>query len=161
MAFSLVFFIYVSVVHPGIDLKEIPTQPTEAELTLAGGPPAVDVSKIADPWISSEDLITHGKKVYANNCAVCHGDSGAGDGAGGKGLNPAPRNLIEGKWKKGGDSVGLFVVLQNGIEGGSMASFAHLPKADRWALVHLIRSWTKNLVKDDPAKVEAFAKTAK
>ncbi len=158
MVFSLAFFIYISLVHPGVDLKEIP-EPVPVEQSLAEA--AADVSAVKDPWVSSEAMIGHGKKIYAQNCAVCHGDTGLGDGAAGKALTPPPRNLVEGKWKKGGDSISLYTTLLNGIPGGSMASFAHLPAKDRWALVHLIRSWTKDPVKDDAAKVEAFAKTAK
>lgn len=162
MIFSLGFFVYITVVHKGINLKEIPEQQS-ADISVAGGaaPKAVDVTKIEKPWAENEDMVAHGKTVYANNCAVCHGPNGAGDGAAGAALNPPPRNFIEGKWKKGGDSIGLFGVLQNGIPGSSMASFGHLPVADRWSLVQFIRSITKNKVKDDPAKLEAFAKTAK
>jgi mono/diheme cytochrome c family protein len=164
MVFSLAFFIYVSLVHPGINLKEIPEQPAAgAEQTLAGGgaAAAVDVSKIEKPWVESPDMAAHGGKVYAQNCAVCHGDKGAGDGAAGQALNPKPRNFIEGAWKYGGDSAGIFHTVTTGVPGTSMASFAHLPAVDRWALVQHIRSITKNKVKDDPAKIEAFAKTAK
>jgi mono/diheme cytochrome c family protein len=158
MAFSLLFFIYVTVVHPGIDLKEVSEQPVDQ--TLAGGP-AFDVNAAEKPWVSSEEMIAAGKKVYSANCAVCHGEGYLGDGAAGKALTPPPRNLVEGKWTKGGDSIALFNTLANGIPGTSMASFAHLKVNERWALVHLIQSVTKNPVKDDAAKVEAFAKTAK
>lgn len=161
MAFSLVFFIYVTVVHPGVDLKEIPEAAPAGEQTVAGGAAAVDVSKVENPWVSSEEMIAHGAKIYAANCAVCHGNAGAGDGPAGAALQPPPRDLIAGQWKKGGDRQGLFDVVTNGIPGTSMAAFGHLPLVDRWALVHHIRSITKNLVKDDDAKVEAFAKTAK
>lgn len=157
MIFSLAFFIYVAAIHPGIDLKEIPEVKEGATQTLA----AVDVSKVENPWVSSEEMVAHGGKVYSQNCAVCHGDKGAGDGAAGLALNPRPRNFIEGKWTNGGDRAGIYEVLQKGIPGSSMASFAHLPPVDRWALVHFVRSLTKNLVKDDDGKVEAFAKTAK
>ena len=157
MGFSLLFFVYVTVVHPGIDLKEIPEQAPASP----DGQPAFDIASVKNPWVSSEEMVTHGKKTYASNCAVCHGDKGLGDGAAGKALKPPPRNLVEGKWTKGGDSIGLYVTLTNGIQGGSMASFAHLKPTDRWSLVHFIRSITKDLVKDDAAKVEAFAKTAK
>ena len=83
-----------------------------------------------------------------------------GDGAAGKALNPPPRNLVEGGWKVGGDRVALFKTLQLGIEGTSMAAFGHIPKNDRWAMVHFIRSITKDKTKDDDTKVEEFAKTA-
>ena len=41
-----------------------------------------------------------------------------------------------------------------------MAAFAHIPKNDRWAMVHFIRSISKNKVNDEDAEVEEFAKTA-
>ena len=106
-------------------------------------------------WISTESLIAHGNKVYQAQCALCHGAKGLGDGT--PGLVPPPRNLVEGKWTQGGSSKALFLTLQKGIEGSSMVSFKHLPKRDLWALVHYIRSLTKNKVPDDPKELEAFA----
>ncbi|MFN8945880.1 MAG: c-type cytochrome, partial [Pseudobdellovibrionaceae bacterium] len=98
---------------------------------------------------------------YKNNCAMCHGAEGNGDGASGAGLNPKPRNLVEGNWKMGAGSIAHFKVLQNGIEGGSMASYAHMQPAERWALVHFIDSITQNKGNDTPEQIAAFAKTAK
>jgi mono/diheme cytochrome c family protein len=164
MTFSLCFFVYVTLFHPGIDLKEVPKAPeAEAEQTVAGEGAAkeVDVSKIEKPWVENADMAAHGAKVFANTCAICHGPKGGGDGPAGAALKPPPRNFIEGKWKVGGDSIHLFKTIHDGIPGSSMASFAHLPVGDRWALVQFIRSITQNKVKDDAAKLEAFAKTAK
>ncbi|MBX3020308.1 MAG: cytochrome c [Bdellovibrionales bacterium] len=161
MVFSLTFFIYISMIHPGIDLKEVKEQAPGAEQTVAGGGGAVDVSKIAKPWEDNPDMVAHGKQVYGNVCAVCHGPAGMGDGPAGKGLTPPPRNFVEGKWKHGGDSIALFETIKNGMPGTSMAAFGTLPLNDRWALVQFIHSVTKNRIKDDAAKLEAFAKTAK
>lgn len=163
MAFSLAFFVYIAFIHKGIDLKEVKVSESATEATLADGQAgaAVDVSKNEKPWQDNPDMVTHGAKVYANNCAVCHGPGGEGDGPAGKTLVPPPRNLVEGKWKKGGDSIALFNTIKEGLPGTSMAAFAHLPVTDRWALVQYIRSITKNKGKDDPAKVEAFATSAK
>ncbi|MGE0528531.1 MAG: cytochrome c [Bdellovibrionales bacterium] len=166
MVFSLLFFVYISVIHPGVNLKEVPEPKAAPEQTVAEGDKgkpaqAVDVSQIPNPWEESESLVTHGKSVYATNCAVCHGPTGEGNGPAGTALNPPPRNFVEGKWKVGGDRVNLFKTISEGIKGTSMAAFGHLPVPDRWALVHYIRSITKNKVQDDSAKVEAFAKTVK
>jgi mono/diheme cytochrome c family protein len=163
MVFSLLFFVYITVGNHGIDLKEVKPAAAGVDVTIAAtdAPAAVDVSKVEKPWVESADMVAHGTKIYSNNCAVCHGPGGAGDGPAGANLVPPARNLIEGKWKKGGDSIALYVTLEKGIAGGSMASFAHLPAVDRWALVQFIHSITQNRVKDDPAKLEAFAKTAK
>lgn len=164
MLFSLGFMIYVSFFSGGIDLREIPQEATPDEQVLAEGgaaAPAVDVSKVTEPWISSEDLIAHGQKVFQMNCAVCHGAEGKGDGAAGAGLNPPPRNLVEGKWKHGGTSIALHETATNGIPGTSMAAFGHLPNVDRWAIVHWIRSITENKVEDDPAKLVEYGKSTK
>ena len=159
MIFSLGFFVYMTFMHPGIDLKEVPEVQGGAVQTVAAK--AVDVSKIEKPWEENADMAAHGAQVFANTCAVCHGAKGGGDGLAGKGLTPPPRNFIEGKWKQGGDSAALFSTISKGIPGSSMAAFGSLPVNDRWALVQFIRSITKNKEKDDPAKVEAFAKTVK
>lgn len=162
MVFSLAFFVWVTFMHPGINLKEIP-EAAQASADAAGAEQTktVDMSKVEKPWAENPEVAAYGAKVYANNCAVCHGPKGLGDGPAGASLNPPPRNFVQGKWTVGGDSISLFKTIQNGIPGSSMASFGHLPVADRWALVQFIRSITENKVKDDPAKLEAFAKTAK
>ncbi len=165
MIFSLAFFVYISVVHPGINLKEVPEALPAAEQTQAqGGAPQVkeaDMAKVEKPWVEAAEVAAHGARIFANNCAVCHGPKGLGDGPAGLSLNPRPRNFVEGKWKVGGDSIALFGTVQNGIPGTSMASFGHLPTADRWSLVQFVRSITQNKIKDDPAKLDAFGKTAK
>ncbi|NQZ01010.1 MAG: c-type cytochrome [Bdellovibrionales bacterium] len=167
MGFSLLFFVYIAFVHPGVDLKEIPESEMQAEQTLAEGGEAeaepakkVDVSNVKEPWLTSEDLVAHGATVYKTNCAICHGDKGLGDGMAGKGLNPPPRNLVEGGWKNGGSRIALYETLQKGLEGTSMAAFGHLPKVDRWALVHWIQSVSKDVTPDEDSKVAAFAKGA-
>jgi mono/diheme cytochrome c family protein len=159
MAFVFVFFIYIVAIHPGVDLKENIQDPAPQ----GQGPAlaAVDVSKIAEPWVPNPDMVTHGQKVYAQNCAMCHGEKGLGDGSAGQALNPKPRNLVEGPWKKGGGYIGLYAVLTEGISGSSMAAYAHLKPVDRWAMVQYIDSITNAKVKEDPAKVAEFAKTAK
>ncbi|MES2963410.1 MAG: cytochrome c, partial [Bdellovibrionota bacterium] len=70
-----------------------------------------------------------------------------------------PRNLVEGKWKKGGGRLGLLDVVNNGIAGTPMQAYKHLPLIDRWALVHYVRSISENPGKDDDATVAAKAKT--
>lgn len=162
MVFSLGFFFYVVVFQPGIDLKEV--KATSVEQTVAGATAeptkAIDIAKIEKPWEESADVAAYGAKVYASACAICHGPQGKGDGPAGTALQPPPRNFVEGKWKVGGDSVALFTTIQKGIPGSSMAPFGHLPVKDRWALVQYVRSITQNKIKDDPAKLEAFGKTA-
>ncbi len=159
MAFVFVFFIYIVAIHPGVDLKEnIHTPPAVTTAPLAESD--VDISKVTEPWVANDDMVKHGKKLFAQNCTICHGNAGLGDGPAGQALVPKPRNLVEGPWKKGGGYIGWYTVLTEGIAGGSMASWKQLKPVDRWSLVQFINSITKAKVSEDPAKVAAFAKTA-
>ncbi len=163
MVFSLGFFIYVVVIQPGVNLKEITEVSPEQTLADGSKPKAVaaaDMSKVEKPWVESAEVAAHGEKIFGQVCAVCHGPKGMGDGPAGAALFPKPRNLVEGKWVKGGDSIALFETVTKGLPGTSMAAFGHLPVKDRWAIVQFIHSITQNKVKDDAAKLEAFAKTA-
>ena len=151
--FCLLFFGYISFIHEGIELDEI-------RETQDPSQPVFNMAAVEKPWVEDANIIAHGQKVYKNNCASCHGEAGAGDAPAGLALVPQARNLIEGKWTKGGSSAALFATLKDGIPGGAMVSFKHLPKNDRWALVQYMRSITKNKVKDDEGELEKFAATA-
>ncbi len=147
--FSTIWACYFLLFQHSIDLKEVPqTKTTDL----------VKEEEESRPWISTEEMISKGSKVYQAQCAVCHGKSGLGDGT--PGLNPSPRNLVEGQWTMGGSTKALFITLRDGISNSSMVSFKHISKLDRWALVHYIRSITKNKIKDDEKELETFGKEA-
>lgn len=159
MCFVFVFMIYVVAIHPGVDLGENVVDPHAPGAAPQGE--QFNMEKVAQPWVADDQIIAYGKKVFQTNCALCHGAEGKGDGAAGAGLNPKPRNLVEGKWTKGAGLIAHFNVVTNGIAGSSMASFAHFKVGDRWALSHFIQSITQNKGTDDPAQIAEFAKTAK
>ena len=151
-ALSLLFIAYLSFTDSDFEENSQKLRVTETSTDLSE-------EEQAKPWISSDNLVQKGVKVYKAQCALCHGPKGLGDGN--PGLIPPPRDLVEGKWKLGkGSKEHLFRILIDGVPDTSMVSFKHLPKIDRWALVHYISSITKNKVEDDPKKLEDFAKTA-
>lgn len=156
MVFVFSFFIYIAIIHPGIDLGEKVADPAQQ-----GEADQFNIDKVAEPWLADEKIVGYGAKVYASNCAICHGDKGMGDGAGGNGLKPPPRNFVEGKWTQGGGLISHFKVMQVGIPGTGMSAFTHLKVGDRWAVLHYIETITNNKSKDSPETVAAFAKTAK
>ena len=150
LGFSCLWAVYFILINNSIDLGEYDQKTATKDLVESFHPEEKE-----KPWIATDNLIAHGNKVYNLQCALCHGTKGLGDGT--PGLIPPPRNLVEGKWKLGGSSKALFTTLQKGITGSSMVSFKHLPKMDRWALVHYIRSITKNKVPDNKKALEEFA----
>ena len=155
VSLSVAWILYFMIIQVPVDLGE----ETYIPPVIAGV--SVDISQVQDYWISGELMVQKGAEVYATYCALCHGATGRGDGVAGRGLKPPPRDFIEGDWKYGGSSINLFKVITDGSEGTSMASFSHIPKLERWALVHFIRSLTKKPVPDDPAQTKEFAVNAK
>ena len=76
--------------------------------------------------------------LYADNCAICHGASGHGDGAGSVGLDPPPVAFSDHDRARERSPFALYQVIQQGLDGTAMASFADMPEADRWALAYYV-----------------------
>jgi mono/diheme cytochrome c family protein len=90
---------------------------------------------------ASPELLARGKAIFTQTCATCHGSDGKGDGPGGKGLNPPPRNFTANVgWKNGTRIEDIYKTLEEGIQGSGMNSFSYLSKKDRMALVHHVTS---------------------
>jgi mono/diheme cytochrome c family protein len=100
--------------------------------------PPIDPATVMTP---NPALMARGKAVFAQTCATCHGPEGRGDGPGGTGLNPKPRNFSEkAAWKNGTRLEDIYKTLDEGIKGSSMVSYNYLSKKDRMALVHVVQS---------------------
>jgi len=98
--------------------------------------------------------IENGGKVYSQNCSVCHGKKGAGDGPGAKISSPFPRNFIKGHIKLRSTPFGkiptdkdLFEAITNGSKGTTMPSWKHLSENDRHSLVLYLKSLSKKFAK--------------
>ncbi|MEO5621800.1 MAG: cytochrome c/FTR1 family iron permease [Dokdonella sp.] len=76
----------------------------------------------------------HAAALYQQQCAGCHGATGAGDGAAGVNLDPAPIAFTDRARARERSIFALYQVIEQGLEGTSMASYAHLSAEDRWAL---------------------------
>jgi mono/diheme cytochrome c family protein len=110
--------------------------------------PPVNVREISVP---TPALIVRGKELFLANCASCHGTEGRGDGSGGGMLNPKPRNFHDlNGWTFGSRITQIYKTLENGVPKTGMASYNFLPPADRFALIHFIRSLATGQPNDTP-----------
>ena len=92
--------------------------------------PAKALRKL-NPMEGSEEARKAGAKLYARECAACHGANREGSGK----APPLDRPEI-GEAAPGA----LYWVLRNGSLRRGMPSFAHLPEAQRWQIVTFLRS---------------------
>ena len=109
------------------------------------------------PAFPDEDA-KKGEVLYAQKCAVCHGERGKGDGPAQRFLFPKPRDLTAGKFKIRSTPSGslptdkdLFRTITNGIAGTSMPSWGSIAEKDRWALVRYIKTLDERF-KDQPPR---------
>jgi mono/diheme cytochrome c family protein len=110
---------------------------------MAGGVPA-PYAKLANPLPKTAATVERGAKVYADNCASCHGPAGDGDGPAASNLNPRPANLAwlsrmpMSRW----DPFMFWTVSEGGAPVGSaMPGFkTSLSETDRWAVIGYIQA---------------------
>lgn len=50
---------------------------------------------LTNPLAENSEAATAGQEIFAQSCAVCHGETGQGDGPAAKTLDPAPVNLAD------------------------------------------------------------------
>jgi mono/diheme cytochrome c family protein len=83
-----------------------------------------------NPFESNGQSIRAGSKLYARECAACHGPKREGQG------KAPPLNQSE---IYGASPGTLFWVLRNGSLRKGMPSFAHLPEAQRWQIITFLQ----------------------
>ena len=88
------------------------------------------VAKLRNPFEAGEQAQRAGAKLYARECASCHGLNREGR------RNVPPLDQPEVYRATAG---ALFWVLRNGSLHRGMPSFAHLPEAQRWQIVSFLR----------------------
>ena len=110
----------------------------------------------ASAFAADAKTIAKGKTVFEQNCASCHGVSGAGDGPAAVALNPKPRNFATDEFKAGSTPKEILKTVTDGLKGTMMVSYKHLPEADRKAVSEYVASLRKAAKKDTaPAKKES------
>ena len=107
--------------------------------------PAAERAK-ANPLPANAENLHEGLEHFADHCAVCHGNSGAGDTPIARGLYPKPPVLRDARTQSLSDGE-IFSIIQNGVRFTGMPAFggtgAEHGEEDSWRLVQFIRHLPK------------------
>ena len=82
-----------------------------------------------------DSSLANGRRYYQQNCAVCHGDAGAGNGPATKYGVPGINLMTD--MTKGRSDGYIYGMLRNGR--GSMPSYNRIEEPDRWDVVNYVR----------------------
>jgi cbb3-type cytochrome c oxidase subunit III len=109
----------------------------------SGLPPArqgnAEAKKIKNPIPSDAASIEEGRKIYARNCASCHGPGGKGDGSMALG-GSTPADLTDDKWDHGSSDGEIFVVIRDGVSADMEGYRDKLSEKQIWQVINYIRS---------------------
>ena len=99
--------------------------------------------------IGCTERVARGRELYLQHgCAVCHGQSGRGDGPAAKTLTPPPRDFASPRhFRQGASEEAIADSIANGVEapGSQMPPFSHISEGDR----KLIAAWIVSLQHQD------------
>ncbi len=135
--------------------------PAEVFETLAGSPAghrgSIDRLSAQDRWdtvaylwslATTPERLDLGRRLYARNCAGCHGETGAGDGPGGRGQPKPPANFVQARTMLGGTGAVYTAKIRRGGMGTGMPYWGSIfTEEELAALVDYL--WTFCLGIDD------------
>ena len=99
-----------------------------------------EAQAVVNPVLATEASIAAGTLVFQTNCAVCHGESGHGDGPAAVGLDPKPANLGADHVQGNSDGA-LFYTITHGRTGTAMPAWESvLTEQQRWEVVNFVRT---------------------
>lgn len=102
-----------------------------------------DARKVKNPVPATPENLAAGERVYRDNCVLCHGDKGAGDGIAAKSFNVKPANFTDANLMSAETDGSLFWKIGEGR--GPMPSWKHvLNERQRWQLVDYLRKLAQN-----------------
>jgi mono/diheme cytochrome c family protein len=105
-----------------------------------------DAKKVKNPVPPTQETLADAEQIFTDNCVLCHGEKGMGDGPGAKTIKVKPANFTDAKMMAAETDGSLFWKMSNGR--GPMPSWKDtLSDKERWELVGYIRKLTKDAAK--------------
>jgi mono/diheme cytochrome c family protein len=119
-----------------------PAKPAEEKPAAADAKPASDAPKKENPVKSSPTSLASGKKKFGQDCAMCHGKEGAGDGDLAEDMKLKLKDLRDADALKDLNDGDIYNLINNG-KGKMMGEEGRLKPDEIWDVVNFVRSLAK------------------
>ncbi len=90
------------------------------------------------PVVPSEKSLQQGRKLFLQNCSVCHGEKGNGKGPAAAALKTPPANFLDKKHSAIYGPGEKYWIIGNGTGKTGMPAFSQFTPVNRWDLVNFI-----------------------
>jgi high-affinity iron transporter len=90
--------------------------------------------------LGSAEAQGRGRALFAKHCALCHGDTGQGNGPRREGLTQPPRNLADPTWRESTSPRRVFFAIREGVRGTAMPAWSSLSEQETWDLTAYVLS---------------------
>lgn len=97
------------------------------------------------PILPDEDSLQLGRKLFLQNCSVCHGEKGDGKGPAAAALKTPPANFLDHKHSAIYGPGEKYWIIGNGTGDTGMPAFTQLTPVQRWNLVNHILQLQQNV----------------
>jgi mono/diheme cytochrome c family protein len=122
--------------------KPADEKPAAEEKPAADAKPSSDSAKSANPVKTSPTSIASGKKKYGQDCAMCHGKEGAGDGDLAEDMHLKLKDFREAEALKDLSDADIYKIINNG-KGKMMGEEGRLKPDEIWDVVIFVRTLSK------------------
>ncbi len=127
---------------PADDKPAAEEKPAAEAKPVADAKPASDAAKKENPIKSSPTSLASGKKKYGQDCAMCHGSEGAGDGDLAADMHLKLKDFRDPATVKDMSDSDIYNLINNG-KGKMMGEEGRLKPDDIWDVVNFVRSLAK------------------
>ncbi len=119
----------------------------------------IEIAALDNPRQGGSDpqKLEVGRRVFEQNCAICHGSLGDGRGMAGMMVRTKPRDFRPGIFKFRSTPTGslptdedLFETISQGLRGTGMIGQGDLSEAERWALVEYLKTLSERFQAEKP-----------
>jgi mono/diheme cytochrome c family protein len=135
-------FVCVSLLLPFCCFSQEPAKPAEEKPAASDAKPPSDSAKKENPVKSSPTSIASGKKKYGQDCAMCHGKDGAGDGDLAEDMHLKLKDLRAAESLKDMTDADIYTIINSG-KGKMMGEEGRLKPDEIWDVVNFIRTLAK------------------